>query len=220
MLNIDYKNPNLLVCIKNKLTNEIMVNGYIKTCKDLPELAISFDYNFFFKVKDNPLYSIAVSTDSKITKFNSEKYKDYIYPYKLIEVRNNPNEYIHHEFSIDELDPEVASLVYTLNRLGFRTTGSCCGHGTQVAWIHISFDDFLTLKKFIEILQLPQFKHNFQLTTSADIIDNNHREIRLSLQTMEMGNKAYEDISRLDAYLSDNTNEASDRINKLNKLKI
>ena len=220
MLNIDYKNPNLLVCIKNKLTNEIMVNGYIKTRKDLPELAISFDYNFFFKVKDNPLYSIDISKNTNIIKFDPVKYKDYIYPYKSIEIRNNPNEYIHHEFSIDELDPEIAPLVYTLNNLGFKTTGSCCGHGIKVAWIHISFNDFLTLKSFIEVLQLPQFKHDFQLTTSADITENNHRGIRLSLQTMVMGNEAYENLSRLNAYLSDNSNEVSDRINKLNKLKI
>ena len=213
---IDFKDPSLHISIINKQTNEVIVSGFLTTSKNLPELMISFDSKYFFKVRQNPLYEIKITDTRDSISFDTEKYKDWISFYKGIEMRDHSNQYVFREFSIDELDPEIAPLVYALNEAGYKTTGSCCGHEKRPAWIHISFEDFVTLKKLIEILQKPEFKFDFQLTTCSDVTEDSFKEIRLSLQTMDKGKKAYQNVLKLANFLE----QQAKRLSKLHNLKM
>ena len=197
---INYKEPGIRVAIINKATQDIMAAGLIVLYKEFPELMISFDFKYFFVVKENPLYEIKINTDD-IVKFNIDRYKDEVYPYRGIKERDYKGEFIFHENDITELDAEIAPLVYALNSVGYKTTGSCCGHNYAVAWVHVIFDSFLSLKSLLKILEKDEYKSKFILTTNPDIMSTSPKEIRLSLQTIRMGKEAYSDIIELSEYL-------------------
>jgi len=199
---VDYKKPETRVAIINNITNEIMAAGLVVSYKDSPELMISIDFKHFFVTRENPLFNIKIITDdSNNVKLDTDKYKKDIYPYKAIENRNNKNELIFREFDITELDQEIAPLVYALNSAGYKTTGSCCGHGYSVAWIHVVFNSFLSLKTLLKVLESNDYKFKFVLTTNSDITSTSSNEIRLSLQTVKVGKEAYLDILDLSKYL-------------------
>lgn len=213
---IDFKQAKLWVKLIDKTTNEIIVSGLLVAFKDLPELLISFDFKHFFVTRENPLYNIEVIEDHNIVNFDSKKYESYIHPYINMHLRDVSNEYIFREFDMNELDPEIAPLVYILNDLGYKTTGSCCGHGEDEAWVHINFEDFFNLKNLVKILEKDEFKHDFVLTTHPNVINTHPREIRLSLQTTSKGQKAYDDVLRLTEYLK----KESIKLNKLKNFKL
>lgn len=198
---IDYKQSGTHVKLVNKTTNEIIASGLLTAWKDLPELLISFDARYFFVVRENPLYTIEIINDNSKVEFDKEKFKDYVYPYKGMEIRNNKEELIFREFDINELDPEIAPLVYALNNAGYKTTGSCCGHGGDIAWIHTIFENFLSLKNLVKILEKDQFKFKFKLSTDSNITNTANKEIRLSLETTKIGKEAYKDILELTEYI-------------------
>lgn len=198
---INYKKPNTHIIIKNKATNEIMAKGLLIAYKDKPELLVSFDFKYFFRTSENSLYKIELTTDNDIICFDKEKYKDKIYPYKGLDKRNSTCEYIFREFDINELDPEIAPLVYALNNSGYKTTGSCCGHGIKIAWIHVLFENMIQLQLLLGILNKEKFKYNFILCTSTDIENLNSQNVALSLQTTKKGEAAYKDILELSKYI-------------------
>ena len=204
---IDYKNIKTAVAIINKNTNEIMASGNLIAFKDLPELLISFDFKHFFTTKENPLFKIEIKGIEDIITFDKEKYKEYIFPYKGASERDISNEYIFREFDINELDPEIAPLVYILNEIGYETTGSCCGHNLSVGWVHISFTDFSSLRELVLILGRDEFKYRFNLATSENVSNIGPSEIRLSLNTVEKGEQAYKDIQDLTEYLKTKRNK-------------
>lgn len=211
---IDFRQPNLRITVRNKHTNEIIVSGLIETLKDLPELMFSFDSKHFFVTRDNPLFEFYKDEQNLDVEFDAEKYKEVIYPYKGLESRNNKDELIFREFSIDELDPEIEPLVMVLNKHGFKTTGSCCGHDVGEAWIHISFKDFVSIKKLVSIIQQEQFRFKFVLTTSSHIVDDHKSEVRFCLQTTSKGQQAYQDVLDLTKCID----EQCKRFNKIQKL--
>jgi len=202
---IDYKKDGTYVTIINKINKEIIASGKIVARKDIPELLISFDFKHFFSVKENPLYLIEPECD-KIVSFDADKYKDEIRPYVGVKKRKDDNELIFLEHDITELDPPIAPLVYTLNDAGYKTTGSCCGHGRWVAWVHIIFEDFDMLKNLITIIERDEFKNDFILSTNNNIINVPEKEIRMSLQTTIKGKKAYKSILELSDYIKHKKN--------------
>ena len=117
--------------------------------------------------------------------------------------------------SIYELDPEVAPLVYILNEIGYVTTGSCCGHGLSVGWVHISFTDFKMLRELALIVYRDEFKSRFTLSTDSNVSNMGPTEIRLSLNTIAKGEQAYKDMSDLVVYLK----SKKERLKRLRELK-
>jgi len=195
---IDYKHSNSYFKIIDKNTNEIIAEGKIVCIKELPELLISFDFKHFFVTKENPLFEIIPSDEKTVIGFNN-KYQDKACQYT--KYRDNPNELIYLEHDINELDPEIAPLVYILNDAGYKTTGSCSGHEKIPAWIHILFDNMIQLQFLLSILSKEKFKYSFTLGTSTDIMNTNVNTIVLALQTTKIGKEAFEDILELTRYI-------------------
>ena len=212
---VDYKKIGIHVAIISKETNEIVAKGVLVAFKDLPVLSISFDFKYFFNTMENPLFRIEVVADEDIVIFDKEKYKDWIHPYKGLSERDYTKEYVYREFDINELDPEVAPLVYILNEIGYVTTGSCCGHGLSVGWVHISFTDFKMLRELALIVYRDEFKSRFTLSTDSNVSNMGPTEIRLSLNTIAKGEQAYKDMSDLVVYLK----SKKERLKRLRELK-
>ena len=202
----DFKSPDLIVELINKDTKKPIVRGTLVGFKDLPELLISFDNKYFFTVRENPLYEINTCyvTNKAMVPFDYKKYNEYIYKYFGMASRNTTKEYIFEEFTIEELDPEIAPLVYALNNAKYNTTGSCCGHNDTNAWIDIIFINFDSLKKFTKILERSEFKENFILRTHFKTTHTPDDEIRLTLETTHIGECAYKHIQELADYLENN----------------
>ena len=198
MKNIDYKQTKSYLTIVDKNTKEIIAAGKIVCIKELPELLISFDFKHFFITRDNDLFDIILSDEKTVIGFN-KKYQNKTHPYT--KYKDNPNEYIYLEHDINELDQEIAPLVYILNDAGYKTTGSCCGHGKIQAWIHILFDNMIQLQFLLSILSKEKFKFGFTLGTSTDIMNTNVNTIVLALQTTKIGKEAYDDILELTKYI-------------------
>lgn len=206
MSTIDFKQPGLWVTIINKSTNDIMVSGQLVAFKDLPKQLISFDFKYFFSVEENPLYEIQISQTSKtVISFDHDKYKEIIFLYVNHDAHDFSKEFIFREYDITELDPEIAPLVYALNRAGYETTGSCCGHGKTEGWIRVNFKDFPSLLFLFDILNKDKFRFKFILRTNAGDVNIKPGEIRLSLDTINIGKEAYKDILDLAKYINKKT---------------
>ena len=184
--------------IINKETKETIAANKVVIMKDIPKVLISFDFEYFFTIEENSLFEVVENPEQEIVNFDVEKYKDYIALYRYI--FENPKELIYKEFTLKELDPEIKDLVYTLNDLGFFTTGSCCGHGHSQAWVDILFYDFETLKKLYNIID-HKFKEKFFLTTSKRLNNQDSKGIYFELRSYNIGKEAFNDINELVSYL-------------------
>lgn len=202
MSNIDFKQKGLWVTIINKSTNDIMASGLLVAWKDMHKQLISFDFRYFFSTEENSLYRIETSSISQNSiPFDYDKYKENVFPY----ANQNDIEFATHcifrEYDMTELDPEIAPLVYALNKAGYETTGSCCGHGKKEGWIRVNFKDFPSLLFLFDILNKERFRYKFLLRMNAGDINIKPGEIRLSLDTMNIGEEAYRDILDLAKYI-------------------
>lgn len=190
------------ITIKNKQTDEVILSGNIVMCKDRPETMVSVDFKYFFTLRDNPLFEVIVDKNKDIIPFVEEKYKDMIFPYKSIENRDYSKEYIFREYDIKELDPEIAPLVYALNKCGIETYGSCCGHNKINAWVDIIFENWIQLKAlYFDIMLNERFNEKFVLTTRNSNIDK--ARIHLFLVSTRKGEEAYKDILELSQYIEE-----------------
>ena len=186
--------------IINRFTGKIIASGKIINHKDNPIICITFDNRYFFNLKKHLFYKVIFCDNCENIPFDNIKYKNKIKMWK----ENDKNKYslVYRDFDIYELDKEIADLVYILNNLYLRTTGSCCGHGNYPAWIDINFISFSQIKKLLEILSKEKFCKKFILTSQIKIISNGNGII-LQLKTVNIGKKAYKDINFLVKYLNE-----------------
>lgn len=183
--------------IINRFTKKIIVSGKIINHKDVPVKCITFDNKYFFTLSKHLFYKVIFSEYENEIKFDSSKYKVKLWR----NVREIFPSLIYREFDITELDEEIKELVYTLNNLGLRTTGSCSGHYEENAWVDISFKSFNEIHLLIDILNNEDFNSKFVLTTGDNLTNFNTDFIEMQLRTKRIGKKAYEDINKLVEYM-------------------
>ena len=204
---IDFRKPDIWVTITNKNNNEIIASGKPIAFKEIPEFLFSFDYKYFFTMRENDLYTIDITYKilQENYSFDKNKYEDKIFPYVGTDMQDRSGKYIFMEHDIKELDPEIAPLVYALNNVGYKTTGSCCGHKKRIAWVHIVFEDFMKLNLLVNIIKKDKFKNDFQITTNPNIINTTDNTIMLSLQTYQQSSdEIYNKIIELANYIKTN----------------
>ena len=195
MLKLDEKYCQII----NRFTGKIIVSGKIINHKELPIKCITFDNKHFFNLKWNLFYKIIICDYCAEIQFDNIKYKNKIKPWSS--AKTDKLHFIFREKDITELDEEIKDLVYSINSAGFKTVGSCCGHGKYQAWIDISFISFQQLYIFIQILQDSKFISVFNLTTSPHILNNDDKIINLRLLSKNIGEDAYQDINKFAEYL-------------------
>lgn len=183
--------------IVDKRNNKILAEGKVPVVKVIPEPLISFDFEYFFSIKDNEYFNIIETNEAIDIPFNP----DIDIPIALYrDIETSKDCYIFKEYTIKELDEEIKDLVYVLNDLGYVTVGSCCGHGNSNAWITIFFYDFESLNKLTKIIN-HKFKDKFFLRTYYKISNSDTNCVSFNLETYNIGEEAYNDINELTNYL-------------------
>lgn len=186
--------------IINKFTKKIIAAGKIVNHKNMPIKCISFDNKHFFNLNKKILYKFIFCDYCDEVKFDNIKYKNKIILWRYVYKRKNS--FVYRDYDITELDEEIKDLVYILNKLNIKTSGSCSGHNTDYAWVEINFESFNQMRKILEIISKEKFFNKFVLT-SYNVSNIMKTEITLRLQTQSIGKKAYTDINYLVKYLNE-----------------
>lgn len=186
--------------IVNKNTGEILTSGKIINHKDIPIKCISFDNRYYFNTCEQTYYDFIYCKYCEEIPFDYKKYINDIKKWSSSTAYKSS--FIFRENDIEELDEEIKNLVYTVNKLNLRTSGSCSGHGIGCAWIEINFESFNQIRQILEILSTGQFYDKFVLT-SNNCYNNIKDTITLRLETKNIGEKAYKDINYLTLYLNE-----------------
>lgn len=203
---IDVHSPQKIqIAIFDKTNNnKIIAAGKLSNVKNIPVDCISIDNKFYFLTKENDFYSIKEMDEEEFdVPFDPMSTS---IPVKLWrEVYKDINcVCVYRDFTIDEADPEVLEIIHTLNKIdNIRTTSSCSGHYTSRAYIDIAFKGFDSLFKIVKLLDLNEFRNDFQLATSDTIANNSQDEIILKLTTKNYGEPAYHKINELNEKLKE-----------------
>jgi len=185
--------------IINRFTRETVVAGKVINNKQLPFKCITFDNRYFFNVSRKHLfYKFIVCDYCDEVKFDDTKYKVELWRNAF----KNSKAFVFREYDIKELDDEIKDLVYAINNIPIRTSGSCCGHGKYYAWVDMCFTNFSQIRKIIDILNINDFKNKFTLESNDGIVNEDSSVITLRFRTNRIGEKAYKDIKDLVKYIN------------------
>ena len=112
---------------------------------------------------------------------------------------------MYREFTIDELDEEVVSLVKSMNTIKhIKTVSSCSGHDRRNLWVDFTCDDFNTLNLFLNLFNYDgDFKYDWNVVTNYKLTTTDKNLIALELRCKHRGKKAYECAEKLSKYLKD-----------------
>ena len=133
---------------------------------------------------------------------------------------------IYRDWSIDEVDEEVRSLVIELNKWeDVQTCGSCCGHGKQPLWVQMSVGNAGIFNVILNILRSPKVfpkmlnkfeirfdtKFAFTLCYYPEMKSNEEKApygyittngvMQICLMTTDKGKTAYESAELFTRYL-------------------
>lgn len=192
--------------------DKVLVNDYKKNSKviifahDLKKPFISFDNKHFFNSDSTKFKIIENYNNDEIVPFDLKKFSDYniIQLRGLLYVENISDEEfekeikkydIVYDYGIDELDPEVKNLVDALNSSGLNleTYGSCSGHGLSPLWVTIGFNDYISIKRIVLLIDI-EFHNSLELSTEGRIEHDdgwNNNNFILQLTTKAIGEEAY-----------------------------
>ena len=170
---------------------------------------LTLDNKYFFRLDDSKY------TVKRLPKLFFEQgfvRKNYeVRTWRSVKEKGPENADIFMDYSIEELDKEVESIVYTLNRfsLDMETEASCSGHDKLPAYVQIQFNNPRVLGDFLEVFE--PFKEKMTITTASGASVTRQRFeqnaffpglIAMHLRTKEVGEPAYKTLDEFDEYLN------------------
>ena len=158
---------------------------------------VSCDEKHYFREESNKF--IINKCSSRKTQINEIPTHYIIEKWKNVYHNNNADVYI--ENGLEDLDEEVKNLVYSLNKIdGIYTDGSCSGHNKESLWVNMHFCDFTSIL-FLTHLICSKFYNEFVITTHPTLNQNDKNTLLLRLQSIDIGDKAYENAQKLSKYI-------------------
>ena len=174
---------------------------------------ISFDNKHFFWTDGCDKYDVKkISTDNvdSIEYVEREDYVQILWRDTIERIRNAD---VIREYSIDECDAEIQSLVYSLNKIPHvHTFLSCCGHGREGAWVMITFDSVEGLLRLMNILKSEDLEcrrdfffdvnnQPLRKTNAHDADLDFNAILQVALTTHTKGEYAYKSLQKLSEYI-------------------
>ena len=192
--------------ISNKIIAEGIVKGYKNSYIDMHEDGkcikyyvdlVSCDEKHYFREESD---KFIIRKCSEVDTVINDIPDNYIIE-KWRNVYHNNNADVYIENGINELDNEVKSLVFSLNKIdGIKTDGSCSGHNKEPLWVDIHFEN-LTSILFLTHIICKKFYNEFKLTTHPTLNQNDKNTLAFRLESYDIGDKAYNDAQQLAEYI-------------------
>ena len=212
--------------IKDRSSGEILARGEVKACKSHNPRYTDLDYisvdgKWFFDNRSD-LFEITedyIDETDEPPSVPFTKSDDYQWlHWRVWDVEVLPP--IYRDNGLDELDPEVAPLVYELNKWdSVETIVSCCGHGKDPLWVTMSVSDTAALETILTVIRSPDMfpdlvdrfripiesKHvqtlNYNKGVFTHICNRKQYDYHIgatfTLMTLAVGEEAYKDAKRL-----------------------
>ena len=181
-------------------TGNIIVAGQIVSRKDCSYDkkydCISFDNRWFFNLNRKNTFNVISNPLGQQVQFDEKLADNYIKVY-WNQKDDDDEADIYRDWDINELDPEVKSLVNVLNKFeGIKTVTSCCGHNEFPLQVTIQFSDIHMICLIAKVLYM-KFNRDFILSTKYNIVNNNLDRVLLDLYTTAIGEEAYQKAEEL-----------------------
>lgn len=139
----NYRNKEVIL----KKNNKIVFAGKIFWQKRNP-ICISNDNIIFFNTRFFDIIEINIDSDDVIYHLDGLN----------IDYWKNKNKNGEAEVYIEKyIDDELIEIIKKFNNLGFRTTGSCSGHGIKFPWIEFQIDNWGLLIKLLNYIKDPWY---------------------------------------------------------------
>ena len=188
----------IVIKYKNKIVCYGKVTSSKTNCGRRDMKLVSIDDRYYFNLNNKDITYI-------ISEFELENYicLDDIPVILWRECTRFPSRPLYKEYTIDELDKEVAPLVHAMNKIKYiKTVGSCCGHGNRPLWIDFTCDDYNTLNLFLNLFNYEgNFKYDWTVCTNYKLITFNKNDIILELKCKHLGQRAYDCVNELSIFL-------------------
>lgn len=190
----------------NKIAEGI-VKGYKNSYIDMQEDGkcikyfidlVSCDEKHYFREESDKF--IINKCSYRKTQINEIPTHYIIEKWKNVYHNNKADVYI--ENGIENLDKEVKDLVFSLNKIeSVCTDGSCSGHNKEPLWVNMHFYDFTSIL-FLTHLICNKFYNEFIITTHPTLNQNDKNTLSLRLQSIDIGEKAYDNAEKLSKYIN------------------